>query len=398
MANLETQQLDEIIVDSRRKMLTLGGAALAGMVFAGTKNAVAQAAPAYTDSDILNFALNLEYLESQFYTLATTGMTIQQLGLGSGPGLLPSGGGTVVTKPGGPASCLVPWTVPAFQAYAVETAQEERNHVTFLRSALGDAAVAQPNLDLYNSFNTLASAAGIASTFDPFANDFNFLIGAYVFEDVGVTAYSGAAPLITTPAYLAAAAGILAVEAYHAGLVRTSIFGSDPTGSVGLQGYTAMISATRMALDGSSTTDDIGVGFQTTSTEPSGTTNGASTIVDAQTGSPNYSKTYSTLYNPGPENCHRKLSYSSIRYQIHRSILPQWSERSLQLEFVHNSRHRSTSSKRPVIKRDAFLCALQINFDHRIYTTFRCSGRTNAIQNACSWTVMFVCCCLLSGG
>jgi hypothetical protein len=75
--------------------------------------------------------------------------------------------------------------------------------------------------------------------------------------------------------------------------VRTSIFIADPTGSAGLQGYTQKISATRMKLDGSTTVDDIGVGFQTTSTQPTGTTNGASTIVDAQTGSPNYSKTYS---------------------------------------------------------------------------------------------------------
>ena len=120
-----------------------------------------------------------------------------------------------------------------------------------------------------------------------------FLIGAYIFEDVGVTAYTGAAPLITTPAYLGAAAGILAVEAYHAGLVRTSIFGLDSTDAIGLQRYTKQISATRMLLDGSATVDDIGVTFRTTSTEPSGTTYGASTVVDAQTGPTNYSKTYS---------------------------------------------------------------------------------------------------------
>jgi hypothetical protein len=293
MATSETQQLDEVIVSSRRKMLALGGAALAGLAFAGVKLADAQATPAYSDSDILNFALNLEYLESQFYTLATAGKTIDQVGIGIGAGTAATGGGSVVTKSGGPSACLVPWTIPAIQAYATETAQEERNHVSFLRGALGASAVAQPNLDLYNSFNTLANAAGIANSFDPFANDETFLIGAYIFEDVGVTAYSGAAPLITTPAYLSAAAGILAVEAYHAGLVRTSIFGLDPTGSLGLQGYTQKISATRMALDGSTTVDDIGVGFQTVSTEPTGTTLGASTIVDAQTGSPNYSKTYS---------------------------------------------------------------------------------------------------------
>jgi hypothetical protein len=291
MATFETQQLDEVIVNSRRKMLALSGAALAGLAFAGVKLAEAQSAPAYTDSDILNFALNLEYLESQFYTLATTGKTIDQVGLGIGAGTATTGGGTVVTKSGGPTACLVPWTLPAIQAYATETAQEERNHVTFLRGALGSSAVAQPNLDLFNSFNTLATAAGIGASFDPFANDLDFLIGAYIFEDVGVTAYSGAAPLLTVPANLAAAAGILGVEAYHAGLVRTSIFIADPTGKVGLQGYTQQISAVRMKLDGSTTVDDIGVGLQTVFVQPFAET--GSTIVDAQTSSPNYSKTYS---------------------------------------------------------------------------------------------------------
>ena len=78
MATFETQQLDEVIVNSRRKMLALGGAALAGLAFAGVKLAEAQSAPAYTDSDILNFALNLEYLEANFYYLAAFGTTIDK--------------------------------------------------------------------------------------------------------------------------------------------------------------------------------------------------------------------------------------------------------------------------------------------------------------------------------
>ncbi len=226
MATQETQQLDEIIVNSRRKMLSLGTTALAGLVFAGINTPKAQAAT-LTDNDILNFALNLEYLEANFYNLAVFGVTIDKL---STPIAITGTGtqGTVTTKPSFKA---VPFSSSLVKAYATETAAEEGKHVTFLRTALGSAAVAQPAINLVDSFNTLAVGAGVAPSFDPFANDAFFLIGAYIFEDVGVTAYHGAAGAISSSSILTAAVGIHAVEAYHAALVRTTInaFDANPT-------------------------------------------------------------------------------------------------------------------------------------------------------------------------
>jgi hypothetical protein len=74
-------------------------------------------------------------------------------------------------------------------------------------------------------------------------------LAAFLFEDVGVTAYKGAAPLIHNKTYLDAAAGILSVEAYHAGLVRGSLYERS------LGKLANKISAARDSLDGKSNDD-----------------------------------------------------------------------------------------------------------------------------------------------
>jgi hypothetical protein len=184
--------------------------------------------PQFTDADVLNFALNLEYLEAQFYLYAATGTGLAPADISAGSS---SSFQTVGTVTGGDAAA-VPGLTPQQQEILNEIAYEERAHVRFLRSALGSAAVPMPDIDL-SFFGPLATAAGIttatAPAFNPFASFDDFLIGGFIFEDVGVTAYSGAAPLISAAGvslgYLTAAAGILAVEAYHAAYIRTSITG-----------------------------------------------------------------------------------------------------------------------------------------------------------------------------
>jgi hypothetical protein len=283
MANQETKKLDEII-SNRRAMMTMGGAALAGLLL--TSAAKAQAA--LTDNDILNFALNLEYLEAQFYNLAAFGVTIDKL-----PTPIPVAvnGGTAGTVTLKPSFAKVPFSNPTISDYAMETAIEEGKHVTFLQGALGSAAVSMPNIDLYNSFNALAMAAGIGSAFDPFDKDADFLVGAYIFEDVGVTAYHGAAASITSGTVLSAAAGILAVEAYHAGLIRTSINQLD-AGSGMLAGLTQKISATRSKLANPSGTPVDDIGLTTVNVSLNGSANlPATTFVDADANSVAFART-----------------------------------------------------------------------------------------------------------
>ncbi|MBB5062116.1 ferritin-like domain-containing protein [Granulicella mallensis] len=187
-------------------------------------------APAFTDTDVLNFALNLEYLEAQFYLYAATGAGLQSSDTTPGSAAPSQTAGTVTVG----SAAAVPGLTPAQQEILNEIAYEEQTHVQFLRKALGSAAVGMPDIDL-SFFGPLAVAAGIttaatgAGAFNPFSSFDYFLVGSFIFEDVGVTAYSGAAPLISpagvTAGYLTAAAGILAVEAYHAGYVRTSLTG-----------------------------------------------------------------------------------------------------------------------------------------------------------------------------
>jgi hypothetical protein len=219
---------------SRRVFLAGAGSVAATGLIAGcggtSSSSTNPGSTTYKDTDILNFALNLEYLEAQFYLYAATGRGLEASDTTAPSGY--SGSYTEGTVTVGNAMQVGGLTT-AQQQIINEIAYEEQEHVRFLRSALGSAAVPMPSIDL-SFFGPLAIAAGIFASaqpsFNPFATFDSFLIGSFIFEDVGVTAYAGAAPLISSAGvaagYLTAAAGIMAVEAYHAAYVRTALTAS----------------------------------------------------------------------------------------------------------------------------------------------------------------------------
>lgn len=226
--------------NSRRQFLGAAGLMGAGALIAGCAPVIA-APPvkANLDATIFNFALNLEYLEAAFY-LAAVGR-LQELDAvvpgTSAKVILPTGFQTAATNGVG-----IPTLSAEVRAYATETANDELAHVKVIRTVLGGAAVAPPKIDLAGAFIAAGRAAsGDAITgFNPFANEIFFLHGAFIFEDVGVSAYKGAARLLVDDSAggnLENAAGILAVEAYHAGSIRTQLYArrdQKPDGAAGL--------------------------------------------------------------------------------------------------------------------------------------------------------------------
>jgi hypothetical protein len=154
-----------------RASFILRGAMTAGAVYGaaavGPYVSGALAAAGGGDVDILNFALTLEYLETDFYETKGTSVGLS-----------------------GEAKAL-----------AIRIGEEEAQHVAALSKAI-TAAGGRPVKKPTFSF--------------PVTNQASFLKLAYTLENTGVGAYNGAGPSLMNKAYLAAAGAIVQVEARHA--------------------------------------------------------------------------------------------------------------------------------------------------------------------------------------
>lgn len=211
------------------------------------------ASASLSDPDILNFLLNLKYLEAQFYAFAVTGAGIPAASIAAGT----AGVGALGTVTGG---AQVAFADPLVAQYAREIAADQLAQVNYLRGLIGTITVPMPNVNIAGgtggAFNTIALAAGVISagqTFNPYADDNSFLLSAFIFSDLAVTAYKGASILFASKLFLESVAGIAAAEAYHGGLLRTVLYNK------GLYAQAQGISDWRDSLDGGADLDQ-GIG------------------------------------------------------------------------------------------------------------------------------------------
>ena len=148
----------------------VGGSALFGALPKMASAGVASSEVAASDVAILNYALTLEFLEAAFYNEAVAK-------------------GKFTGKVG---------------KFAHTVAAHENQHVAFLKSALGSAAVKKPTFDFKGTTT----------------NQKKFMATAQVLEDTGVAAYLGQVGRIKSAKILGAAGSILPIEARHAGWIR----------------------------------------------------------------------------------------------------------------------------------------------------------------------------------
>ena len=191
--------LDRSIAHLSRRGALAGifAAAASATVLGGARSAQAQNPAPSTSSivDVLNFALNLEYLEANFYSFVTTGSGLTGSTLvGAAPG----------TPQGAPGKITFD---PNIMAIATALALDEKNHIMQLRTTIMNlmgTPIDQPVINF--------AAKG------PVTTQAQFLTAARQFTALGNSAYAGSAQLLVSNTTVLNTAGqILGAEGQHAG-------------------------------------------------------------------------------------------------------------------------------------------------------------------------------------
>ncbi len=173
-----------------------------------------------TDEDLVTLSLQVAYLQAEYYSQAVLGVPLAAA--------LTTGTGTA-----GAVSGARPVTIadPVLAEMLREIAFGKIDQVTRLRGLLAGAVTARPAIDIgtggTGAFTVFAQGANqivAPATFDVYASQEMFLLGAFVVEDTAVLAYKGHIQSIRSATLLAAMAGLMAASAHHAATVRAQLY------------------------------------------------------------------------------------------------------------------------------------------------------------------------------
>ncbi|KAF6134054.1 hypothetical protein GIB67_038345 [Kingdonia uniflora] len=170
--------------------------------------------PSKSDADLLEFPLNLEYLEAEFFLWGALGYGLDKVA----PNLSMGGPPPIGVR----KAHLDPLTKDIITQFAYQ----EVGHIRAIKGAV--RGFPRPLIDLSaRSFGKVMDHAfgrALIPSFDPYANGLNFLLASYLIPYVGLTGYVGANPQLGSFQAKSLVAGLLGVESAQDAVIRTLLY------------------------------------------------------------------------------------------------------------------------------------------------------------------------------
>ncbi|MED6134988.1 hypothetical protein PIB30_042086 [Stylosanthes scabra] len=161
-----------------------------------------------SDVELIEFALNLEYLEADYFLNGALGHGLDVVA----PNL--TGGGPP------PIGARIAHLGPLVRDVILQFGLQEVGHLRAIKSTV--RGFPRPLLNI--SSETFGQIIDNAFAFDPYANDINYLIATYVIPYVGLNGYVGANPLLQSVTAKKLVAGLLAAESGQDAVVRAMLY------------------------------------------------------------------------------------------------------------------------------------------------------------------------------
>ena len=165
----------------------------------------------------LGLLLDFEYLFAEFYGRALNGRGLSAEVRGEDAGAVKGGR-------------QVDFANPIVGAFVEEASRDASSHIALLRRFLAGASESPyraSTIDLTSSFNAMARGAGLLredQSFDAFFNETNLLLGAFMLEDVGMTACAYAICATATNLSRDLLVGLYGSLASRSAIVRALLF------------------------------------------------------------------------------------------------------------------------------------------------------------------------------